>query len=552
MEGYQQVFDPVAGSPAWSALFAALPLVTLFVLLGALRWKAWKASIASLAVALAVAIFAYAMPVGQALIAASEGAAFGLFPIIWIVLNALWIYKLTEVTGYDQVLRRAFGSLSDDQRIQAIIIAFCFGALLEALAGFGTPVAVSSVMLMAVGLRPMKAAAVSLVANTAPVAFGAVAVPITTLGRLTGLDAAELGAMVGRQTPVLALFVPLVLVLMVDGRRGVRQTWPVALVGGAAFAGAQFVAANHLSYEITDIVAAFAGALAIVGMLRVWRPKEVLTAQGPAPVVAGAAVSDSRFEATQRRRGTGEGSAAMAFAPYLIVVVLFAVATFGPVKAWLAEHSGWSFAWPGLNVVNAEGEPVSAATFNFNIVSAGGTTLLVAGVLTALLYRIGIGRTLRAYGQTVHQFRWTIVTVAAVLALAYVMNLSGQTVTLGLFLAQTGSLFALLSPIVGWLGVAVTGSDTSSNSLFGMLQYAAAEKTGISAYLLGAANTTGGVLGKMISPQNLAIAAAVVGLEGREGELFRKVVGWGIGMLIAICLLVYLQSTPVLGWMVVG
>ena len=552
MEGYQQVFDPVAGSPAWSALFAALPLVTLFVLLGALRWKAWKASIASLAVALAVAIFAYAMPVGQALIAASEGAAFGLFPIIWIVLNALWIYKLTEVTGYDQVLRRAFGSLSDDQRIQAIIIAFCFGALLEALAGFGTPVAVSSVMLMAVGLRPMKAAAVSLVANTAPVAFGAVAVPITTLGRLTGLHAAQPGAMVGRQTPVLALFVPLVLVLMVDGRRGVRQTWPVALVGGAAFAGAQFVAANYLSYEITDIVAAFVGALAIVGMLRVWRPKEVLTAQGPAPVVAGAAVSDSRFEATQRRRGTGEGSAAMAFAPYLIVVVLFAVATFGPVKAWLAEHSGWSFAWPGLNVVNAEGEPVSAATFNFNIVSAGGTTLLVAGVLTALLYRIGIGRTLRAYGQTVHQFRWTIVTVAAVLALAYVMNLSGQTVTLGLFLAQAGSLFALLSPIVGWLGVAVTGSDTSSNSLFGMLQYAAAEKTGISAYLLGAANTTGGVLGKMISPQNLAIAAAVVGLEGREGELFRKVVGWGIGMLIAICLLVYLQSTPVLGWMVVG
>ena len=552
MEGYQQVFDPVGGSLGWSALFAALPLVTLFVLLGALRWKAWQASLASLAVALGVAIFAYAMPVGQALLAAGEGAAFGLFPIIWIVLNALWIYKLTEVTGYDQVLRRAFGSLSDDQRIQAIIIAFCFGALLEALAGFGTPVAVSSVMLMAVGLRPMKAAAVSLVANTAPVAFGAIAVPITTLAKITGLDAGELGAMVGRQTPVLALFVPLLLVFMVDGRRGVRQVWPVALVGGAAFAGAQFVSANFLSYEITDIVAAFAGALAIVGMLRVWRPREVLATQDPMPVVAGAAVADERFEAAHRRRRGGEGSAMMAFAPYLIVVVLFAVATLGPVKAWLAEHSGWAFAWPGLHVVNPEGEALSTTTFNFNLVSAGGTTLLVAGVLTALLYRIGAGRALRAYGQTVHQFRWTIVTVMAVLALAYVMNLSGQTVTLGLFLAQTGALFALLSPIVGWLGVAVTGSDTSSNSLFGMLQYAAAEKTGISAYLLGAANTTGGVLGKMISPQNLAIAAAVVGLEGREGELFRKVVGWGAGLLVAVCLLVYLQSTPVLGWMVVG
>ncbi|MEV5413730.1 L-lactate permease [Thermopolyspora sp. NPDC052614] len=552
MEGYRQVFDPVAGSLGWSALFAALPLVTLFVLLGALRWKAWKASLASLAVALGVAIFAYAMPVGQAMLAASEGAAFGLFPIIWIVLNALWIYKLTEVTGWDAVLRRAFGSLSDDQRVQAVIIAFCFGALLEALAGFGTPVAVSSVMLMAVGLRPMKAAAVSLVANTAPVAFGAIAVPITTLGKITGLDAGTLGAMVGRQTPVLALFVPLLLVFMVDGRRGVRQVWPVALVGGAAFSLAQFISANFLSYEITDIVAAFVGALAIVGMLRVWRPREVLAAQEAMPVVAGASVTDERFEAVQRRRATGEGSALMAFAPYLIVVVLFAATTVGPIKTWLAAHSGWAFAWPGLDVVNAEGKAVSATTFNFNLFSAGGTTLLVAGVLTALLYRVGMSRTLRAYGQTVHQFRWTIVTVMAVLALAYVMNLSGQTVTLGLFLAQTGSVFALLSPIVGWLGVAVTGSDTSSNSLFGMLQYAAAEQTGIPAYLLGAANTTGGVLGKMISPQNLAIAAAVVGLEGREGELFRKVVGWGIGLLVAVCVLVYLQSTPVLGWMVVG
>ncbi len=552
MEGYQQIFDPVGGSLGWSALFAALPLVTLFVLLGALRWKAWQASLASLAVALGVAIFAYAMPVGQAMLAASEGSAFGLFPIIWIVLNALWIYKLTEVTGWDSVLRRAFGSLSDDQRIQAIIIAFCFGALLEALAGFGTPVAVSSVMLMAVGLRPMKAAAVSLVANTAPVAFGAIAVPITTLAKITGLDASTLGAMVGRQTPVLALFVPLLLVFMVDGRRGVRQVWPVAMVGGAAFSIAQFVSANYLSYEITDIVAAFAGALAIVGMLRVWRPREVLVAQDPMPVVAGASVTDERFEAVQRRRATGEGSALMAFAPYLIVVVLFAATTVGPIKTWLAAHSGWAFAWPGLDVVNGEGKALSATTFNFNLFSAGGTTLLVAGVLTALLYRVGVGSTLRAYGQTVRQFRWTIVTVMAVLALAYVMNLSGQTVTLGLFLAQTGAVFALLSPIVGWLGVAVTGSDTSSNSLFGMLQYAAAEKTGISAYLLGAANTTGGVLGKMISPQNLAIAAAVVGLEGREGELFRKVVGWGIGLLVAVCVLVYLQSTPVLGWMVVG
>ena len=552
MAGYQQIFDPVGGSLAWSALFAALPLITLFVLLGGLRWKAWKASLVSLAVALGVAVFAYTMPVGQAALAASEGAAFGLFPIVFIVLNALWIYKMTEITGWDAVLRRAFGSLSGDQRVQAVIIAFCFGALLEALAGFGTPVAISSVMLMAVGLRPMKAAAVSLVANTAPVAFGAIAVPITTLGKITGLDAADLGAMVGRQTPLLALFVPLILVFMVDGRRGVRQTWPIALVGGFTFAAAQFVTANFLSYEIADIVAAFAGTLGVVAMLRVWQPSYVLAAQHQTPVIAGGSVADETTDAVLRRRQTGEGSALKAFAPYLIVVALFAVATAGPVKTWLGAHSGWKFAWPGLDVTNAEGEPLGAMIFNFNIVNAGGTVLLLAGVLTALLYGIGAGRTSGAYLDTIRQFRWTIVTVAAVLALAYVMNLSGQTVTLGLFLAQTGGAFALLSPVVGWLGVAVTGSDTSSNSLFGLLQITAAEQTGISPYLLASANTTGGVLGKMISPQNLAIAAAVVGLEGREGELFRKVVGWGAGMLVVVSALIYLQSTPVLSWMVVG
>ncbi|WP_432035486.1 L-lactate permease [Streptomyces cucumeris] len=551
MAAYEQVFDPVGDSLGYSALLAALPLVTLFVLLGGARWKAWKASLVALAMALGVAVFGYGMPVGQAALAASEGAAFGLFPIIWIVLNALWIYKLTEITGWDAALRRAFGSLSDDQRVQAVIIAFCFGALLEALAGFGTPVAVSSVMLMAVGLRPMKAAAVSLVANTAPVAFGAIAVPITTLGKITGMDAADLGAMVGRQTPLLALFVPLLLVFMVDGRRGVRQVWPVALAGGFAFSAAQFVSANYLSYEIADIVAAFAGALAVIGLLRLWQPREVMAARTGTPVIAGGAAEDERFDAVQRRKQTGEGSALMAFAPYLIVVVLFAVATSGPVKTWLEAHSGWTYRWPGLEVTTPDGTPLSTMTFNLNVFNAAGTVLLLAGLLTAVLYRIRAGRTARAYGDTVRQFRWTIVTVTAVLALAYVMNLSGQTVTLGLLLAETGGAFALLSPVVGWLGVAVTGSDTSSNSLFGLLQVTAAEKTGISPYLLGAANTTGGVLGKMISPQNLAIAAAVVGLEGREGELFRKVVGWGLGLLAAVCLLVYLQSTPVLGWMVV-
>ncbi|HEY5878641.1 MAG TPA: L-lactate permease, partial [Nakamurella sp.] len=466
---FQQVDNPVGGSLALSALIAALPLLTLFVLLGALRWKAWQAGLASLIVALGVAIFAFGMPAGQALLAASEGAAFGLFPIIWIVLTAIWIFRLTELTGYDLVLRRAFGSLSPDQRIQAIIIAFCFGAVLEALAGFGTPVAVTAVMLIAVGIAPIKAAAVALVANTAPVAFGAIAVPITTLGKITGLDPNLLGAMVGRQTPILAIFVPLILVLMVDGRRGVRQTWLAALVGGVGFAVAQFACANYFSYQVADIIAALVGALAVVALLRVWQPAQIVGVDGVdridpvadavSPDGARLAVGGSHpghFPGAPRRRsdealqrvgshgstlttggsaGTGSGDAdrgsadrplrrgevLLAFAPYLIVVVLFAVTSFGPLQHFLETHSGWKFGWPGLNVVNSAGQPLSAATFNFNLFSAGGTVLLIAGILTALIYRISIGGAFKSLVGVVVQFRWTILTVICVLALAYVM-----------------------------------------------------------------------------------------------------------------------------------
>ncbi|GGL29376.1 L-lactate permease [Phycicoccus endophyticus] len=560
---FQPVPDPVAGSLALSALVAALPLLTLFALLGGLRWKAWQAGLASLLVALLVAVLAFGMPASQSLLAASEGAGFGLFPIIWIVLTAIWVFRLTELTGYDLLLRRAFGSVSPDHRVQAILIAFCFGALLEALAGFGTPVAVTAVMLIAVGLRPLKAAAVALVANTAPVAFGAIAVPITTLAKITGLDAADLASMAGRQTPVLAAIVPLVLVVMVDGRRGLRQAWLPALVGGLGFALTQYVTSNFLAYEITDILAAFVGALALVLLLRVWQPAQVLQDQAPEegePAAAGASAASAggggtTLTATEAESVTTAVSgrqALLAFAPYLVVVLLFTAVSFGPLKTFLADHSGWKLDWPGLQVAGSDGTPLAAATFNLNVFSAAGTTLLVAGVVTALVYRVRAAAAARALLDVVVQFRFTILTVVSVLALAYVMNFSGQTVTLGLALASTGGFFAFLSAVVGWIGVAVTGSDTSSNSLFGLLQVTAAEETHLSPYLLAAANTSGGVLGKMISPQNLAIAAAVVGMEGRESLLFRRVLGWSLLLLLLMCLLVLLQSTPVLGWMVVG
>jgi lactate permease len=578
---FEQVLDPVGGSLGLSALCAVLPLLTLFVLLGALKVKAWIAGLISLLVAILVATVLYSMPVDQALLSATEGAAFGFFPILWIVLNAIWVYNLTVETGHFDVLRRSFEKVSPDQRIQAIIIAFCFGALLEALAGFGTPVAITVVMLMALGFAPIKAAAVALIANTAPVAFGALATPIVTLATVTsgvndnpGLTVDNLGAMVGRQTPILAVVVPLVLVLVVDGKRGVRQTWPVALVAGLAFALAQFVAANYISVPLTDIIAALVSAAAVVAMLRVWTPAESPDLARPArttvPAGSGGAGATVGEELGDRPGSQGpsdpgaptsgptlpdtRGEVIKAYAPYLIIIVIFALANISAVKTALAQ-SPWTkvFAWPGLDVFGPGSDTeLSSTNFTFNWLPAAGTLMILAGILTAIVLRVSPARALRAYGRTYAELKWAIVTVMAVLALAYVMNQSGQTAALGAWLAQTGSFFAFLSPILGWIGVAVTGSDTSANALFGALQVQTAAGAGLDPVLLAAANTSGGVLGKMVSPQNLAIAAAAVGMAGKEGELFRKVFGWSLVLLLVMCVIVVLQSTDVLGWMIPG
>jgi len=565
---YTQIFDPVSHSLGLSTIFAVLPLLTIFVLLGVVKMKAQWASLIALAVAIIVAIAVYGLPTGQALSSAGEGAAFGIFPIMWIVVNAIWVYNLTVSTGHFDVLRRSFGTVSDDQRIQAVIIAFCFGALLEALAGFGTPVAITAVMLIALGFSPLKAASVALVANTAPVAYGAIAVPITTLAKVTNIPVDVLGSTVGRQTPVLAVIVPLVLVFMVDGKRGIRQTWPAALLGGVVFGLAQFVASNYISVPLTDIIASLVSAAGIVLFLRVWQPSEVLAGER----LSESAVSDRMATAAGGKRNPPRSGAATttgpggvdepssghlhdsraevlrAYAPYLIIIVVFSLAQVGPIKDFLAKGAT-KFTWPGLNVKGPDGKAPSSVVFAFGWLSAAGTLLLIAGLLTMVVLRVGVPQALRDYVRTLDQLKWAILTVAAVLALAYVMNLSGQTVTIGKWLAGSGGFFAFLSPVLGWIGVAVTGSDTSSNALFGTLQVAAAKQSGLSESLLASANSSGGVLGKMISPQNLAIGAAAVGLAGQEGLIFRKVFGWSLLFLLLICVLVYLQSTPVLSWM---
>ncbi len=551
---YKQVLDPVNGSLFLSALVALIPLATLFILLGGLRLKAPVAGALALLAAILVAIIAYSMPVGQTLDASLEGAAFGLFPIMWIVWNAIWIFNMTEDTGYLAVLRRSVAAISDDQRIQAVIVAFSFGALLEALAGFGTPVAMTSIMLVGLGFKPIKAASVALVANTAPVAFGAIAIPIVTLAGLTGLPKEDLGAMVGRQTPFLALFVPLILVGMVDGWRGVKAVWPAAMTGGVTFAVAQFACSNYISVELTDIVASLASIMAIVAFLRIWQPEEPVTGERfGRPAIAGAAISDPAHEATIRRReGTGRdtrGDIFKAYAPYLIVIAVLALAQWSPIKNALA-HGATEFNWPGLNVVNSKGEAPSSVVYKFGWLPAAGTLLLISGLLTMPVLRVTPAGALRAYIRMLDQLKWATVTVMAVLALAYVMNLSAQTITIGTWIAGVGGVLAFFSPIIGWIGTGVTGSDTSSNSLFGVLQVTAAKSSGLDPTLLAASNSSGGVLGKMISPQNLAIGASAVGLAGKEGDLFRRVIGWSLLCLLVMCILAYLQSTSLLSWMV--
>jgi len=573
---FHQILAPVGGSLTLSALVAVLPLVTLFVLLGAFKTPARWAALAGLIVSLIVAITVYSMPPGQAISGALEGAATGFFPIFWVAINAIWLYNLTEESGHFAVLRRAFSTISDDPRVQAIIIAFCFGALLEALAGGGSPVAICAVMLIALGFNPLKAAAVCLVANTSPVAFGALGLPVTTLAKLTKLPVHDLATMIGRQTPLLALFIPFILVAIVDGRRGLRETWPVAAAAAISFSITQSLASYLFPVELVDICSALVSTAVTVGFLRLWRvgvsaPLPQTAAAGPGggsfSVQASRATanipvrSSSAAEPAHVVPSSAGGAAALtatadsqtevlrAFAPYLIVLAVVIIVQI-PVINELLSAATMTFAWPGLSIVSASGKAVTATIAKFEWLTAAGTLLLFSGLITAPVLGIDFGTAARLYAKTLHELRWAIFTVCCIVGIAYVMNLSGQTITLGTWAAGAGAFFPLVSPIIGWFGTALTGSDTSANALFGVLQVTTAQKAGLSQVLLAAANSAGGVCGKAVSPQNLAIAAVAVKMSGHEGDLFRRVAVLSVLMVLGMSLLVFLQSTSVLSWMV--
>ncbi len=557
---FQATIDPVGGSLAASAAVACLPLLSFFICLVGVKLKAHVSAIISLAIAIAVAICGFNMPADLTFLSATQGAAYGVFPVCFIIIAAVWFYEVTVNAGRSDDLRKLFDSIGGgDVRIQAVLIAFCFGALLESLAGFGAPIAITATMVLALGVPPLRAAMAVLIANTAPVAYGAVAIPITTAGNMApGADGAAATAVhvaeiVGYIAPLFAFIVPMLVVAILDGKKGVKDCWLPALVVGISFGFVQWLVSNHFAYELTDIVASLVSFGVTVVFMRFWKPKNVDEARkrfglGPRDEAA-------EHELTPVRTW-------MCLMPYAVIVILFALAK--TVAAAPLALTDIKIPWPGLTTVAADGTVQSlvlnylgnnpGTTFTFNWLSNCGSIILIGGIIVAALYSIfnGNGQFKLSFGsaiaelfKTCWKMKFTILTIGCVLALAYVMNFSGQTIAIGQFLAGTGPLFALLSPILGWIGTAVTGSDTSANALFSSLQAEAAKANaslaGVDPELFLASNTMGGVVGKMISPQSLAIAAVATG--ETESTLFKKLLPWSLTMLAALCVLIFLYSS---------
>ncbi len=550
---FQALLDPVAGNLGLSALVACIPLVTFFIMLLGVKAKAHISAVVALIAAILVAIIGFQMPAVLALVSATQGVAFGAFPIVYIICMAVWFYEVTVVSGRSEDLRKFFDQVGGgDIRIQAMMIAFCFGGLLEALAGFGAPIAVTATMILALGVKPKKAALTVLLANTAPVAYGAVATPITTAGNMvasiTGDGAAtaqHVAAIVGYQAPIFAMFVPFLIVIILDGKQGAKDCWLPAFVVGISFAITQWACSNFFAYELTDVIASLVGMVACVLFMKAWKPKGVdgVRERFGLPPMAESEKSDLNGSRTF-----------MALVPYLIVVAVFGICKLG-IPSILAQ-TDIKIAWPiisGGAILSAAGKD-PGTTFTLNLLSTPGTMLLVAGLIAALVYTLNtengrykmtMGAAFKELGKTSFSMRFAALTIVLVLSLAYVMNFSGQTISIGQFLAGSGPAFPVISPMLGWVGTAVTGSDTSANALFAGLQYSAAMSNpalqNVTPDLFLAANTMGGVVGKMISPQSLAIAAVATGVI--EADIMKKVLPWSVAFLIGTCVLVFLQSS---------
>lgn len=531
MQAWQQLYTPL-GSLGLSALAAVIPIVFFFLALAVFRMKGHVAGTITLALSILVAILAFQMPTSMALAAAGYGFAYGLWPIAWIIVAAVFLYKLTVKSGQFEVIRSSVLSITGDQRLQVLLIGFSFGAFLEGAAGFGAPVAITAALLVGLGFNPLYAAGLCLIANTAPVAFGALGIPIIVAGQVTGIDAFDIGAMTGRQLPLLSVIVPFWLVAMMDGWKGIKETWPAALVAGLSFAITQYYTSNYIGPELPDITSALVSLVCLTLFLKVWQPqserdKDVTATSGGAAVMGGfggvRSTQPSPYSLVEIIK---------AWSPFLILTALVTIWTLKPFKAAFAaggamESFVFFFAIPYLDQLVMKMAPIVAAptampaVLKLDPISATGTAIFISALLSMLVLKINCKTGLTTLKETFVELKWPILSIGMVLGFAFVTNYSGMSATMALVLAGTGAMFPFFSPFLGWLGVFLTGSDTSSNALFGSLQATTAHQIGVSDTLLVAANTSGGVTGKMISPQSIAVACAATGMVGKESDLFR-------------------------------
>jgi lactate permease len=541
---WTQIYDPL-GNIGLSALIAAIPLFILLYMLGVRRSKGHHAAFVGVSSAVIIAIAVWGMPVGLALNSTFLGALFGIFPIVWIVVTAIWVYNMTVESGEFEIIKNSLASLTDDRRLQALFIAFAFGSFIEGTAGFGTPVAITAAMLVGLGFNPVYAAGICLIANTAPVAFGAIGIPIVVAAQVTNLDMMHISQIVGRQLPFLSIIVPLWLVVTMAGWKRAMEVLPAVLVAGICFAVTQFFTANFVNPYLPDITSAVVTIAGLGMFLKVWKPDNVWHFPDEKPAATGK---------VQLKYSAGE--VVRAWGPYLILAIFVFLWADDKFLGFKKVLLGWEkalgllpVAWPGLNNMVIKAAPVVAkatpygAAYGINFLSAAGTAILLSGILSIFIIpNYGFGRAINCFFRTVKQLVFPIGTIAMILGLAYIMNYSGMSSTLGLAFTATGKAFPFFAPILGWLGVFLTGSDTSSNALFGSMQKTAAEQIGVDPNLTVAANSSGGVCGKMISPQSISVATAATGLVGEEGTIFRFTLMHSIVMVIFMGVLTYLQA----------
>ncbi|MEB9627122.1 MULTISPECIES: L-lactate permease [Bacillus] len=551
MNTWTQIYDPF-GNIWISAAVALIPIIFFFLALAVFRMKGYVAGFITVVLTILVALFAYKMPFTMAMAATGYGFLYGLWPIAWIIIMSVFLYKISVKTGQFDVIRASVLSITNDHRLLVILIGFSFGAFLEGAAGFGAPVAITAALLAGLGLNPLYAAGLCLIANTAPVAFGAMGIPITVAGQVTGIDPHKIGQMAGHQLPFLSLFVPFFIVFLMDGLKGVRQTWPALLVAGSSFAITQFITATFLGPELPDITSALVSLVSLALFLKVWQPKEIYQS-GQANSEAAATTAASMPKLTI-------GKVVKAWSPFIVLTVMVVIWSQSFFKALFApggalESLVFKFEIPGLHNLVMKAEPIVnkptpyEAILKFDVLSATGTAILIACLISMLILKMSVKDAAVTFKETLSELKMPILSIGFVLGFAFIANYSGLSSTLALALAGTGGLFPFFSPFLGWIGVFLTGSDTSANALFSNLQAITAQQVGVSEVLLVAANTTGGVTGKMISPQSIAIACAAVGLAGKESDLFRFTVKHSLFFVIIVGIMTYVQAYY-LTWMI--